>query len=317
MHLTADAKNQPFCSICSKISPSMLNTNSGTSVNIPKGISFIHIMNILYQKGIIRDKFSFLFEIARTRSWNKLKAGEYLLHPNMPLNQIIHTLVTGNVIFHKIVVPEGLTVFQIIQLLQNNPCLTGSISSLPPEGSLLPGTYFFAQNQSRENMIQMMKTQMNNLLRSIPQFPANLSKDQFLTLASIVEKETNILTEKPRIAGVFLRRMRFNMRLQADPTVIYALTQGQSFNRKLKKQDLKIDSTYNTYKYHNLPPTPICCPSKETIEATACAQDTGALYFVANPSTKTHIFSTNLKMHNYHIFTQKSTYHNMQKTNKY
>ena len=176
---------------------------------------------------------------------------------------------------------------------------------MPKEGQLLPETYFFRKNFSRNTQIKNMKNNMSLILdEAWKNRDKNLplkNKEELLILASIVEKETGISAERDRIAGVFINRINLGMKLQSDPTVIYAVTLGKyKLERPLSKRDLKIKSPYNTYFTYKLPPTPICNPGKKAIFATANPLETKDLYFVANGNGG-HSFSRTLREHNIHV----------------
>lgn len=281
-------------------------------VDIPKNSSCIQIVQKLYRKGLLHDPLYFCTYLLRTGTWKKLKAGRYRLNPHLSSPGLVQILTEGKVILHKICIPEGLTVRAITQMIKNHPCLTHDIAAVPSEGSLLPGTYIFQTGHTRQYLIERMQNAMQLILedvypRAAPAIRKHLSSYEFLILASIVEKETNIAREKPIIAGVFLNRLGRKMRLQADPTVIYGITNGQGrLHRKLTRADWLKDSQYNTYTRLGLPPTPICCPGELTLQAVSKAEKNKYLYFVAEPFSGGHAFSKNLQEHNAHVARARS-----------
>lgn len=235
----------------------------------------------------------------------RLKAGEYLLKPHMSLKNILQTFTSHKVIMHKLTLPEGLTTFQMLTLIQNNALLSGAITENANEGEMLPETYTFVKGETRNSIIKSAKKQMQKALDDAwKNRDENLplkDKYEFLILASIVEKETGINAERAKVASVFVNRLNINMPLQTDPTVIYALTLGQSeLKRSLKRKDLEIDSPYNTYKYKGLPPTPICNPGIKALEAVSHPETTPYFYFVADGNGG-HRFATTLSEHNQNI----------------
>jgi len=235
----------------------------------------------------------------------RLKAGEYLLTPNMSLKDILLTFTSGNVIMHRLTLPEGLTTAQMLALIENNSLLSGHMTENVNEGEMLPETYTFAKGETRNHIILTAKAQMQKALNDAwdnrdPNLPL-ANKNEFLILASIVEKETGINAERAKVASVFYNRLNINMPLQTDPTVIYALTLGKSdLKRSLKRKDLEIESPYNTYKNKGLPPTPICNPGIKALQAVAHPETTPYFYFVADGNGG-HRFATTLNEHNQNI----------------
>ena len=240
-----------------------------TNVVVPKGASLKTVAEELSRAGVI-DK-PWLFRImARINGLAKhLKAGEYQFMPGISLQAAMDKIARGEVFFRRITIPEGLTSGQIMYLIANYPDLEGEIDLDVKEGELLPETYSFELGASRNSIILQARSAMQKALEevwasrdsSLPLKDVN----ELLTLASIIEKETGVPEERPLVASVFLNRLKKGMRLQTDPTVIYAITEGEtSFGRSLKRADLKIDSPYNTYLNYGLPPGPICAPSESS-----------------------------------------------------
>ena len=202
-------------------------------------------------------------------------------------------------------IPEGLTVAQVLEIVQKEPILTGDVGPLPFEGSLLPETYEYQRGEKRESLIQRMKKAMEQTLGALwstrdPHLFFKTPKEA-LIFASIVEKETPLDQERPLVAGVFLNRLKKKMKLQSDPTVSYGLTQGKSpLLRALTYADLKAPSPFNTYVIESLPPTPIACPGKKSLEATFHPQQTQALYFVADGKGG-HIFANTFSEHTQNV----------------
>lgn len=234
-----------------------------------------------------------------------LKAGEYLLEPKMSLKEILEKLTSGKVIMHKLTLPEGLTTAQMITLIENNPLLSGNITEQAGEGELLPETYTFAKGEPKNTVIRKAKKQMQKVLHQTwQQRDSNIplqNEEQLLILASLIEKETGVNAERGKVASVFYNRLNIDMPLQTDPTVIYALTGGQTtLNRSLKRKDLEIESPYNTYKNKGLPPTPICNPGIKALQAAAHPETTPYFYFVADGNGG-HRFAKTLTEHNQNI----------------
>ena len=234
-----------------------------------------------------------------------LKAGEYLFEPKMNLKEILEKLTSGEVIMHRLTLPEGLTTAQMLALINQNAFLTGEITESVQEGEMLPETYTFAKGESKNSVIKKAKADMQKTLNALWQtrdsdLPLK-NKDELLILASIVEKETGVNAERGLVASVFYNRLKMDMPLQTDPTVIYALTFGKTdLGRGLKHKDLEINSPYNTYINKGLPPTPICNPGVLAIEAAAHPQKSDYLYFVADGNGG-HRFAKTLAEHNANI----------------
>ncbi len=276
-----------------------------TNVVVPKGASLKTVAEELSRAGVI-DK-PWLFRImARINGLSKhLKAGEYQFMPGISLQAAMDKIARGEVFFRRITIPEGLTSGQIMYLIANYPDLEGEIDLDVKEGELLPETYSFELGASRNSIILQARAAMQKALEevwasrdsSLPLKDVN----ELLTLASIIEKETGVPEERPLVASVFLNRLKKGMRLQTDPTVIYAITEGEtSFGRSLKRADLKIDSPYNTYLNYGLPPGPICNPGREALMAAARPQQSDYLYFVADGKGG-HRFARSLNEHNRNV----------------
>ena len=280
---------------------------SVVNVVVPKGASLNMVAAKLEEAQVI-DK-AWLFKImARVNGLAKhLKAGEYQFEPGVSLKQAMDKISKGEVFLRKITIPEGLTSGQIMYLIATYPGLEGEIDIDVKEGELLPETYSFELGASRNSIILQAKAAMQKTLEEAwaardGDLPIKNITD-LLTMASIIEKETGIADERPLVASVFLNRLRKGMRLQTDPTVIYAITEGEtSFGRSLKKKDLKIDSPYNTYLNYGLPPGPICNPGREAIMAAAHPAQSDYLYFVADGKGG-HRFAKSLSEHNRNVKT--------------
>lgn len=280
---------------------------SVVNVVVPKGASLNMVAARLEEAQVI-DK-AWLFKImARVNGLAKhLKAGEYQFEPGVSLKQAMDKISKGEVFLRKITIPEGLTSGQIMYLIATYPGLEGEIDIDVKEGELLPETYSFELGASRNSIILQAKAAMQKTLEEAwaardGDLPIKNITD-LLTMASIIEKETGIADERPLVASVFLNRLRKGMRLQTDPTVIYAITEGEtSFGRSLKKKDLKIDSPYNTYLNYGLPPGPICNPGREAIMAAAHPAQSDYLYFVADGKGG-HRFAKSLSEHNRNVKT--------------
>ena len=279
-------------------------------VNIAKGASVQQSAEILHEQGVIDSPLLLRLVLKYQGNEGKLKAGEYLFEPHISMMNVIAKLVRGDVIYHKITIPEGYTVGQVLYLLNNDEALSGEFEVIPEEGAFLPETYIFQRNESRDVIVQKAAASMQKKLQEVWDNRAeNLPyKDmgELLVMASIIEKETGVDEERAKVSSVFVNRLRQGMRLQTDPTVIYALTEGKSeLGRALTRKDLEIDSPYNTYKYAGLPPTPICNPGAASLYAAAHPDSTDYLYFVASGNGG-HNFAKSLKEHNQNVTNWKN-----------
>jgi UPF0755 protein len=259
----------------------------------------------LAERGVLDAADSLVFRLAAKLQGASLKAGEYEFKAQSSIRDIIELLQSGRVYQHKVTIAEGLTVMEIITLLQGETALTGALSALPAEGSLLPETYYYTYGMTRQMIVERMQKAMRETL--VPLWESR-SADTILktpeeaaVLASIVEKETGLAAERPRVAGVFINRLRQGMPLQSDPTVIYAVTEGKmKLERPLSLADLKAPSPYNTYMVRGLPPSPIANVGKAALEAVLHPEAHDYLYFVAD-GTGGHAFAKTLAEHNNNV----------------
>ena len=277
------------------------------TVVIPKGEGRIAIAERLEKEGVITNRWTFvggylLQGFLGGRKTGELRAGEYEIKEHASMRDVIDTLAEGKSILYKATLPEGLTSEQIVERLKAEPNLSGEIATIPPEGSLLPDTYYFSKGASRSEILDRMRNDMQKAMATLwddrdPDLPVR-SVEELVTFASIVEKETGRPDERDRVAAVFYNRLKKSMRLQSDPTIIYGIVGGQGIlGRSITKADIDAKSPYNTYQINGLPPGPICNPGKSAILAALHPAKTADLYFVADGSGG-HTFSETLKEHN-------------------
>jgi len=276
-----------------------------TTVVIAKGSRTEAIGKQLEQAGVV-DHWWFLEAAVLALDTGKpLHAGEYAFAPGQSLHDVLRQMREGRTVVHRLTAPEGLSVAEIVAIINAEPALSGAVGELPPEGSLMPDTYNFSLGDGRADMVARMRHAMDKFLAdswtnrtSSSPLPSPAAA---LTLASIVEKESRLPDERPKVAAVFLNRLGKGMKLQADPTVIYALTQGKApLGRPLSHADLATDSPFNSYMYEGLPPTPIACPGRTSLKAVLHPDSTSALYFVADGTGK-HAFAETLDDHNRNV----------------
>ena len=278
---------------------------------VEKGESLNRIAERLKQDNLLSSKALFKIAARLSGKSTQLKAGEYRIPARASAKEILDILVSGQTVVRRVTVPEGKTSKQIFDLLLQTPGLFGDLPEPPPNGTLLPETYVFSYGLPRTVILERMRSGMNKTIEELwplrdPDLPYT-TKEEALILASIVEKETSLPEERPRIAGVFVNRLRKGMRLQTDPTVIYAITNGSmELNRRLTHKDLRTDHPFNTYVNKGLPPAPICNPGRESIQAVLQPQKTNEIYFVAD-GTGGHVFSRTFDEHKRNIANWKRT----------
>ena len=246
----------------------------------------------------VTSAFYFIEKLPILKS--KIDTGEYEIQYGENVFSVINKMFLGKKVIRKLTIPEGYTVKRIVEVLNSNKFLFGEISGCEiKEGELSPNTYFYTFGDSKISIINKMRNQMA-VVRSkyYKQNKTNLSFDEVVILASIIEKESGNFDEQPLISSVFHNRLAIGMRLQSDPTVIYALTDGYGImERKITRKDLLFSSPYNTYRNAGLPPAPICCPGENAIKAVLNPKETNYMFFVAKADHSGHIFAKEYKEH--------------------
>jgi UPF0755 protein len=222
------------------------------------------------------------------------------------MQQVLEDLVSGRSVLHAITIPEGLTNEQVLSRLREDESLVGDIANVPGEGWLAPDTYKFTRGATRQQIVDQMERAQRRLVeaaweRRAPDLPVS-TLEEFVTLASIVEKETGKADERPRVAAVFINRLEQGMRLQSDPTIVYGIFggAGKPSDRPILRSDIDKPTPYNTYQVDGLPPGPIANPGRAALEAVANPSRTDELYFVAD-GTGGHVFAKTLDEHNRNV----------------
>jgi UPF0755 protein len=275
------------------------------TVIIPKGAGTSEIGQRLAAAGVLDRAWTFTLAAWFLAPDRGLKAGEYAFEPGTSAASAVALIESGRTVMRRLTVAEGLTSAEIVALVNATEGLAGRAPQYVAEGSVLPETYFYTYGDSRAELILRMQRSLEELLEAqwrdrAPGTPLR-TKQEALTLASIIEKETGISSERPRISAVFHNRLRIGMRLQSDPTVIYALTRGSgALGRSLMREDLNVDSPYNTYRTAGLPPGPIANAGRASIISAFRPAKTDDLYFVANGDGG-HVFARSLNEHNANV----------------
>lgn len=273
-------------------------------VLIPKGAGAREIAELLEDKRVVPNAWVFLGGAQIDGQLSRLKAGEYDIPPRASGREIAALIASGKTVVRRITFAEGLMSGQIAALLNAAEGLDGDPVAVPPEGSVLPDTYFYAWGDPRGRIVERATRAMRDTLAELwAKRAENLplrDPAEALVLASIVERETGHADERGRVAAVFVNRLRRGMRLQADPTVAYGIDRMAPLGRPLSRADLDTRHDWNTYVIAGLPPTPIANPGRASIEAVLNPPQTDELYFVADGEGR-HAFARDLAEHNRNV----------------
>ena len=276
-------------------------------VQIPKTADRATIAAVLQQQGVISGSrlFSTTALVDEQYRHARLKPGEYEFPANASMSDVLSMLSRGDFVKYKVTIPEGWTSQMVVARLNEQEMLDGAVSAVPAEGTLLPETYIVTRGYGRDKLLAEMAAAQTKLLEgAAARLPAGgviKSKEELVTLAAIVEKETGVAEERPQVAAVFLNRLKQHIRLQSDPTVIYGIMGGKGkLDHPLTRDELDAETPFNTYVIDGLPPSPIANPGKAAIEAVLNPANVPYLYFVAN-GTGGHAFATTLEEHNANV----------------
>lgn len=278
---------------------------AGETVLLAPGSGLITIAEQLEREDLVADARLFRAMVMIDSGDRSLRAGEFAIPEAASMAQIYEILRSGQTIQYPVTAAEGLTSAMIVREVNAAEILTGAISEIPAEGTLLPETYLVNRGTSRQAVIDRMSAAQDALLDEIwPSRADDLpfdTREEAITLASIVEKETGLGGERLLVAGVFVNRLNRGMRLQSDPTIIYGLTQGEPLGRGIRRSELdSTDNPYNTYQIDGLPPTPIANPGEAAIRAVLNPPETDYLFFVAD-GTGGHAFAETYAEHNRNV----------------
>jgi UPF0755 protein len=305
--------------VLGEISPYKGYEGAEQFVEIPEGSGPTSIGRRLADAGVIRDRLGFRFEILRSGLGRRLQAGEYRFDRPMTVREVVDKIARGDVYLIPITFREGLTIREMAQLFESKGLGSATefskvasdaapIRKLDPaakdlEGYLFPDTYATTRHTTPAQLVPRMVAGFENALAPETWSAAEgrgLSLRELVTLASIVEKETGKPEERPLVAAVYSNRLKIGMALQCDPTIIYALERANRYNGNLTRENMQIDSPYNTYRYPGLPPGPIANPGRASLEAAARPADVPYLYFVAR-GDGSHAFAATLEEHNRNV----------------
>jgi UPF0755 protein len=281
---------------------------------VPPGSRLSRVAADLAARGLLARPRALVLYARWKGIASTIKAGEYEIEPGATPRSLLDKLVTGQVLLHSLTIVDGWRVLDLLNAMRRNPDVFATLPAtaadvmeklgmpgVNAEGQFLPETYRFPSGTTDVDILRQAHAALARTLNAAwmnrdPSIPLH-SIGELLIMASIVEKESGLPQELPKIAGLYLHRLKIGMRLQADPTVIYGL--GDSYDGDLHTVDLRTDGPYNTYTRTGLPPTAIALPGAAAIEATAHPENTDALYFVASGrGDGSHVFSATLEQHN-------------------
>ncbi|HBU96681.1 MULTISPECIES: endolytic transglycosylase MltG [Thalassospira] len=276
----------------------------GSDIIIPQGAGVRGIAEIFQREQIVEEPLIFLAGVRVAGLDRSLRAGEYHFPARVSPRQAAEILASGETVRRFVTIPEGLRSGEIIDRINLVDGLTGDITDIPKDGTLLPETYQFSYGDTKQSIIDRMRAAHDALVDELwPGRDSELPFDtinEAIVLASIVERETGVAAERGRVAGVFVNRLNRNMRLQSDPTVAYAVSPKKRLDRALTRNDLRFESPYNTYVTAGLPPSPITNPGRDAIYAVLHPSETEDIYFVAD-GTGGHAFARTLDEHNRNV----------------
>jgi peptidoglycan lytic transglycosylase G len=271
---------------------------------IQKGAGLSSISKKLKDEGVISSAGTFKMFVKFDGGEANLKAGEYAVPPEASMRDVYEILTDGQAILYPVTFAEGLTSAQIIRQITGIDNIPGDAPKTPAEGTLLPETYMLPKSMTKTALVKKMRAEQEALVDELWKDRAIglpiKSKYEAIILASIVEKETGMKSEREHVAGVFINRLNQGIRLESDPTIIYGITGGEKLGRGLRRSEIDRQTDWNTYQISGLPKTPICNPGRAAIAAVLNPMDTDDIFFVADGSGG-HVFAKTLRAHNNNV----------------
>jgi UPF0755 protein len=289
------------------------STKSGQAVDVvlPRGAGVGQIASTLKAAGVISSRGVFYLAAKLGGAGRHLKAGEYEFASGQSMHQVLSDIEQGKVVKRFVSVPEGWTSDMAADAVRAQPVLTGAVEA-PPEGSILPDSYQIERGEDRAEVIGKMRAARDDTLAQLwagraAGLPLR-TPEEAVSLASIVEKETGIPAERPRIAAVFENRLRAGIRLESDPTIIYGITKGRPLGRGLTRMEVDTATPYNTYRIVGLPPTPIANPGRASLAAVLNPPKSNEMFFVAD-GTGGHVFASTYAEHTANVARWRAIEH--------
>lgn len=291
------------------------NASGETYIDIPRGAKPREVMDLLVKNGILHNRIPFIIYLRTANLGRQIQAGEYRFNKPATPEQVARRLIRGDVYFRSVTIPEGLTAYEIIELLAKNGLgkpsdfrkallKTKWIVDICPEartleGYLFPETYRFGRKDDPEKIVRAMvnqfRSKLTGILKQTPQ-SSGLSVSKAIILASMIEKEVKKPEETPLVASVYINRLKRKMPLACDSTIVYALKTAGVYKGNIRKADLAMESPYNSYIHLGLPPGPIANPGAASLRAALNPANTDYLYYVSR-NDGTHQFSRNYQSH--------------------
>ncbi len=271
---------------------------------IKKGAGLSSISDKLKDEGVISSARTFKMFVKFDGGEANLKAGEYAVPPDASMRDVYEILTDGQAVLYPVTFAEGLTSAQIIRKITGINNIPGDAPDIPSEGTLLPETYMLPKSMTKTALVKKMRAEQEKLVDVLWEDRAIglpiKSKYEAIILASIVEKETGVNSEREHVAGVFINRLNQGIRLESDPTIIYGITGGEKLGRGLRRSEIDRKTDWNTYQIPALPKTPICNPGRAALAAVLNPMKTEDIFFVAD-GTGGHAFAKTLREHNNNV----------------
>jgi len=275
---------------------------------VEAGSGLSSISTRLEEQGLISNRYIFQLGGRTLERVSIIQQGDFRIPAGASMADILKEITEGDPIRYAVTIPEGWTSWEVVQRVNANENLIGEVTAVPAEGSVLPGSYDYVPGDTRQSVIEKMQTAMTAAVAEVwagrqADLPLE-TPEELVVLASIVERETGIASERPQVAAVFVNRLLEGMRLQSDPTIIYGITKGETtLGRGLRRSEIEAKTEYNTYQIDGLPPTPIANPGIDALRAVANPDSHDYLYFVAKGAlpSEGHVFAETYAEHRQNV----------------